>query len=153
MAYTYDPMDLVTTTPTGRLNAVRLLVGDNDIHNPQMQNEEINFSLSENNNNVYFSAAFCARLLASKYARMVNTQLDGALEAEYSDRIKQYTILAIQLSEMGKKMGGRNIGVAAGGISRMAMDTANKDADRPLPAFNIGQFDNLGQAGYFPEND
>jgi hypothetical protein len=148
MAYTYDPLDLVTSTASGRLNVVRLLVGDNDLSAQQMQNEEIAFALSENGDNAYFSAAFCARLLASKYARMVNTQLDGALEAEYSDRVKQYTILAIQLSELGKKMGGRNMGVSAGGISRIAMDLANQDTDRPSPAFNVGQFDNPSEAGY-----
>jgi hypothetical protein len=153
MAYTYDPLDLVTTTSSGRLNVVRLLVGDNSTDDQQMQNEEINFALSENGDNVYFSASFCARLLASKYARMVNTQLDGALEAEYSDRVKQYTILAVQLSELGKRMGGKTMGVAAGGISKAAMTLANQNTDRPRPAFNVGQFDALSQAGYFPEYD
>lgn len=152
MAYTYDPLDLVTTTSSGRLNVVRLLVGDNDYTQPQMQDEEVNFALSENGDNPYFSAAFCARLLASKYARMVNTQLDGALEAEYSDRVKQYTVLAIQLSELGKKMSGKNIGVSGGGISKSAMDMVNQNPDRVKPYFNIGQFDNMGQAGYFPED-
>jgi hypothetical protein len=151
MAYTYDPLDLVTTTSSGRLNVVRLLVGDNNVNDPQMQDEEINFALSENGDNVYFSAAFSARLLASKYARMVNTQLDGALEAEYSDRVKQYTILSIQLSELGKKMGGKSMGVVGGGISKVAMDSANADTDRPKPAFNVGQFDAYSQVGYFPE--
>jgi hypothetical protein len=153
MAYTYDPLDLVTTTPAGRLNVVRLLIGDNNTDDPQMQNEEINFALSENGDNVYFSASFCARLLASKYARMVNTQLDGALEAEYSDRIKQYTLLSIQLSELGKKMGGKSMGVSAGGISKAAMDLANQNTDRPKPAFEVGQFDAYSQVGYFPEYD
>jgi hypothetical protein len=153
MAYTYDPLDLVTTTSSGRLNVVRLLVGDNDHTQPQMQDEEVNFALSENGSNVYFSAAFCARLLASKYARMVNTQLDGALEAEYSDRVKQYTILAIQLSELGKKMGGKSMGVTGGGISKVAMDLANQSTDRVKPAFNVGQYDNISQAGYFPGDE
>lgn len=141
MTYTYDPLDLVTTTPTGRLNVVRLLVGDNNLVDQQMQDEEIYFALSENNNNVYFSASFCARLLASKYARMVNTQLDGALEAEYSDRIKQYTMLSIQLSELGKRVGGKSIGVSAGGISKSDVDAVNANTDRVPPSFKIGQFD------------
>lgn len=153
MTYTYDPSDLVTSTPTGRLNVVRLLVGDNNLHDQQMQDEEIYFALSENNNNVYFSASFCARLLASKYARMVNTQLDGALEAEYSDRIKQYTLLSIQLSELGKRVGGKSIGVSAGGISKTEMNAANQNTDRVKPEFTIGQFDNPNQMGYFQEED
>lgn len=153
MTYTYDPLDLVTSTPTGRLNVVRLLVGDNNLNDQQMQDEEIYFALSENNNNVYFSASFCARLLASKYARMVNTQLDGALEAEYSDRIKQYTLLSIQLSELGKRVGGKSIGVSAGGIFKTDVNAANQNADRVKPEFIIGQFDNPGQTEYFREED
>jgi hypothetical protein len=153
MTYTYDPVDLVTTTPSGRLNVVRLLVGDNDSTQPQMQDEEVYFALAENNDNVYFSAAFCARLLASKYARMVNTQLDGALEAEYSDRIKQYTILAVQLSELGKRQGGKTVGLAAGGISKAAMAAANQLTDRVKPEFNVGQFDNPSSAGYLSGED
>lgn len=141
MAYTYDSADLVTTTSSGRLNVVRLLVGDNNTNDPQLQDEEINFSLAQNNNNVYFSAAFCARLLAGKYARMVDTQLDGALQAMYSDRIKQYTLLAIQMTDMAKKMSGRNLGVVAGGISITAMDIVEANTDRPKPAFKVGQFD------------
>jgi hypothetical protein len=142
MSYTYDPLDLVPTTSTGRLNIVRLLVGDNNTEDPQLQDEEVYFALAQNNNNVYFSASFCARLVASKYARMVNTQLDGALEAEYSDRVKQYTLLAIQMTEMAKKMSGKNLGVAGGGISNIAIAINENNTDRPKPAFKTGQFDN-----------
>lgn len=142
MSYTYDPTGLDTTTASGRLNVVRLLVGDNNETDQQLQDEEVVFALAQNNNNVYFTAAFCARLLASKYARMVNTQLDGALEAEYSDRIKQYTLLAIQMTDMAKRMSGKNLGVAGGGISKIAIGIAEANPDRPTPAFKVDQFEN-----------
>ena len=45
MAWSYDPTDLNTTTASGRLNTVRLLVGDTDTTDQQVQNEEVTFSL------------------------------------------------------------------------------------------------------------
>lgn len=57
MAWSYDPTDLNTTTTSGRLNTVRLLIGDTNTLDQQLANEEITFSLSENNNNVYLKAA------------------------------------------------------------------------------------------------
>ena len=41
MAWSYDATDLGTGTASGRLNSVRLLVGDTDTTDQQVQNEEI----------------------------------------------------------------------------------------------------------------
>jgi hypothetical protein len=139
MAWTYDSADLDNTTSAGRLNIVRLLVGDVNEDDPQLQDEEVSFSLSETGN-YYYAAAYCCRLLASKYARMVNTQLDGALEAEYSDRIKNYNLLALQMNDFAKKFGGKGLGVSAGGIKISEMELANQDTNRVKPIFNSGQF-------------
>lgn len=144
MAYSYNTNDLSITTSAGRLNVVRLLIGDTNELDQQLQNEEILFSLSQSGDNVYYAGSFCARLLASKYARMVDTQLDGALEATYSDRVKHYNLLAIQLSDMGKKYGGRSLGVLAGGISVTEINTVESNTDRPSPAFKVDQFKNEG---------
>ncbi len=143
----YNPSDLATTTPSGRLNTVRLLIGDTNINDPQLQDEEINFSLAQTNNNVYYAASFCCRLLVSKYSRMVDTQLDGALEASYSDRVKHYTALQLQMNDLGKKFGGATLGVYAGGISVTEMNLVNSDPNRVMPAFRIGQFD-TPKSGY-----
>ena len=52
MAWSYDPTDLNTTTASGRLNTVRLLVGDTDTTDQQVQNEEVTFSLTESGNSI-----------------------------------------------------------------------------------------------------
>ena len=65
MAWSYDPTDLDTTTASGRLNTVRLLIGDTDTVDQQVQNEEITFALSENGNNVYYSGAWVARVISA----------------------------------------------------------------------------------------
>jgi hypothetical protein len=150
MAWSYSAADLNTTTASGRTNTVRLLIGDVVTTDQQLQDEEIIFALGENGNNVYLAAAYCCRLLASKYARLVDTQLDGALQASYSDRIKHYNLLFSQLTDLSKKTGGRGLGISAGGISILDMEAADADPDRVKPAFTIGQFANPG-AGYIPD--
>jgi hypothetical protein len=146
MAYSYDASDLNTTTNSGRLNSTRLLVGDTDSSDQQLQNEEITFALAQNGNNVYLASAYCCRLLASKYARLVDTQLDGALEAKYSDRVKHYNLLYTQLIDLSKKVGGKGLGLYAGGISVIDVESAEANPDRVKPAFKVGQFDNPGGA-------
>ena len=48
MAWSYNPADLNTTTAAGRLNVVRLLTGDTNTQDQQVENEEITFALAEN---------------------------------------------------------------------------------------------------------
>lgn len=152
MSWSYSPSDLNTTTASGRLNTVRLLVGDTDSADPLAQNEEVLFALSQTGNNVYYAAVWICRTIAAKFSRMVTTTLDGALSANYSDKAKQYNQLAVQIEAQGKKTSGKALGISAGGISVAAMGVANSDPDRVKPAFSVRQFDNT-EAGdqYIPE--
>lgn len=139
MSWSYDPTDLSTTTASGRLNTVRYLVGDNDTDNQQVQNEEINFSLSESNNNVYITASHVARTLASKYASKATLELDGQLTAHYSDLYKHYMSLTLQLTAKAKQSGAQ-IGIKAGGISKTRVGVVRSDTDRVEPAFRRDRF-------------
>lgn len=152
MSWSYSPSDLNTTTASGRLNTVRLLVGDTDSADPLAQNEEVLFALSQTGNNVYYAAVWICRTIAAKFSRMVTTTLDGALSANYSDKAKQYNQLAVQIEAQGKKTSGKALGISAGGISVAAMYVANATTDRVKPAFSVRQFDNT-EAGdqYIPD--
>jgi hypothetical protein len=141
MAWSYDETDLGTTTASGRLNSVRLLLGDTDTNDQQVQNEEITFGLAQTNDNIYFAAAWCARTVAAKYSRQVNTQLDGALSADYTDLAKQYATLAENLEYQGKKAGAV-VGIKAGGISKTVIDTVRANTDRVQPSFRRDRFRN-----------
>lgn len=150
--WTYTPSDLTTTTTNGRLNSVRILIGDTDSEAAQLQDEEIYFALAQTANAIYGAASFACMMLAAKYARMVDTQLDGALEALYSDRLKHYTLLSQQITELGKRAGGRGMGVSGGGISLTKIALAHADTDRPQAAFKKDQFDySKGDTAYIPE--
>lgn len=141
MAWSYDPTDLNTTTASGRLNTVRLLIGDTNSVDPQSQNEEIMFALSENSDNTYYAGAWVCRTLASKFARMVTTQLDGALSADYSDLMQHYQQLADSLEYQGKTSGAA-LGVRAGGISKTAVEAVRANTDRIEGSFRRDRFKN-----------
>lgn len=141
MAWSYDPTDLDNNTASGRLNTVRLLVGDTDTLDQQVQNEEITFGLSENGDSTYFAAAWIARAIASKYSRKVNTSLDGALSADYSDLAKQYMQLADNLEYQGKTSGAA-VGVLAGGITKSRVNAVRANTNRIEGSFRRDRFKN-----------
>lgn len=141
MSWSYDPTDLDTNTASGRLNTVRLLVGDTNTVDQQVQDEEVTFSLGENNNNVYYSGAWIARVIASKYSRQVTTQLSGALSADYSDLAKQYQALADSLEYQGKTSGAA-IGVLAGGITKSGIEAVRANTNRIEGSFRRDRFKN-----------
>ena len=141
MSWSYDPTDLNTTTASGRLNSVRLLVGDTDTLDQQKANEEITFALSETGNNVYYAGAWTARAIASKYSRQVNTEISGALKADYSDLAAQYKTLADSLEYQGKTSGA-SVGVLAGGITKSGIEAVRADTNRIEGSFRRDRFKN-----------
>lgn len=141
MSWTYDAADLGTSTELGLRTTVRLLVGDTDIFDQQVQNEEINFGLTQNNNSVYATASWVARTIASQYARKVSTELSGALKADYSDLMSHYSSLAENLSYEGKKSGSV-IGVLAGGIKISTVESVRENTDRMPNSFRRDRFKN-----------
>ena len=141
MAWSYDPTDLDNTTASGRLNIVRLLVGDTDTVDQQVQNEEITFGLSENGNNIYLSASWIARAISSKYSRLVTTSLSGALSSDYSDLARQYQTLADQLEYQGKT-NGASVGILAGGITKTQVEGVRANTNRIEGSFRRDRFKN-----------
>lgn len=141
MAWSYDPSDLDTTTASGRLNTVRLLVGDTDTQDQQVQNEEITFALSQNGDNVYYSAGWVARTISSQYARRVTTSLDGALKSDYSDLMKHYSSLADNLEYQGKTAGAA-VGVLAGGLTKSRVEAVRANTNRIEGSFRRDRFKN-----------
>lgn len=140
MSVSYDETNLATNTASGRLNAVRFLVGDTDTNKPLVQDEEINFALSQTGDNVYYGSSYIASTIASKFARKVNTQVDGAISADYSDLSKQYKALSSFLKQEGLKYSSGGLGVSAGGISRSQVESVRNLGDRVSSSFYRGQF-------------
>ena len=155
MAWTYDATDLNTTTSSGRLNVVRLLVGDTDTNDQQVQDEEITFALTQTNNNSYYAAGWIARAISGKYSRQVTVELDNQLMAQYSDLATQYSLLADRLEYQGKRTAGA-LGMIGGGISKTDVEAVRSNTDRVEPAFRRDQFDNPPDGSsynYYDPND
>ena len=141
MAWSYDATNLGTASAAERINSVRLLVGDTDTNDQQVQNEEVTFALNQTSDNVYYAAAWCARSIAAQYSRRVTQNLSGALSADYSDLQDHYTSLAETLEHQGKKTGAV-LGIKAGGISIARVDAVRQDTDRVPPSFRRDRFKN-----------
>jgi len=137
--WTYDA-EPGTSNANERRDAVRLLIGDTDCNDQLLQDTEIAFALTQAGDNVNLAGSLAARNIAGKFARRVDTGLDGARTA-HSQRSKAFERLAAQLKQDAKLSGGA-LGVAMGGISEETMDSVDDDADRVQPAFKRGAFRN-----------
>ncbi len=122
-------------SPTTPLWQVRFLIQDTASATAQLQDEEIDWLLTEAGGNVYRAAAAAAQTLASRYAADVDRSVSGAggLSVSASQRFTQYTQLAAQLTARAAKKG-RGVPFA-GGISVSQKDAQAEDSDRVPPAF------------------
>jgi len=141
MAWSYDPSDLDKTTPSGRLNVVRLLVGDTNTSDQQIQDEEITFALGETNDSVYYAAAWVANSIASSYARQVDSEIDSTLVAKFSQLHKHYRTLSDNLTRDAIRFDGTSLGVFAGGIRVSEVEAIRQLVNRVKPKFYDNQFD------------
>lgn len=131
-----------TTTPEGRRDAVRVLVGDTISTDQQIADEVVAFALEQSGDEVYEAGAIIARSLAAKYARLVDTTVED-VETKYSQRRDVYMSLARDLEAQAEKYGASSLGIpVAGGISITEMESARDDTDRVPALFKVGQFDN-----------
>lgn len=140
MSWSYDSTNLNTTTPSGRINVVRFIIGDTDTNDQQADNEEILFALSQVNNNIYLAGAWVSRSLGGKYSRQVNLNLDDQISAEYGELSAHYYRLADQLEYQGRLNSG--VTMKAGGISKTTMEVNRQLTDRVKPRIRRDQFNN-----------
>jgi hypothetical protein len=139
MAFTYDDTDLVTNTASGRLNSTRLLLGDTNVLEPQVQDAEVVFALGQSADNVYLAAAWLARVVSMKYAREVDVELDGILSVSYTQLSKAYSDLARDLEYQSKVTGAR-LGLYGGGITKTGISAVRSNTNRVEPSFRRDQF-------------
>lgn len=139
MAWTYGANPASST-----LDAVRLLIGDTDTNDQQLQDGEIQWNLSKYSNNVYAAAVASARQVAARYARMMDSDIES-VSVKASVLYKNYADLANKIAAEGTSTGnGTNnpIGVYVGGVTISDVEATDAESDRLPPAFVDGQFDN-----------
>jgi hypothetical protein len=132
MAWTYGSTFL-TTTAQGQRNIVRLLAQENQETNQRVQDEEIDFLISEEAN-LYLAAARVADLVAGR-AGPISSKSVGGLSVSYG--AQHYTELAASLRTRGLS----HQTLEVGGTSRDDHIAVEADTDRPAPAFTRTRHD------------
>lgn len=128
MTWSYDP----TTLTTNKTNQVRFLVGDTEVTDPLVQDEEIVFALSQRNS-IYGAAAIVCRTIAAKFSRLADT-VDRDIRDALSSKAKAYAMRANEYEVQAKARSGAL--PYAGGISIADKVTRELDLDRVPPSFN-----------------
>lgn len=134
MAWTYsgDPS-------LSNKDAVRFLIGDTQSDSPLSTDEEIEWSLSINNNNIYRSAADIAEGIAAYFATQAETTVIGPIREENGRRAELYSKKALELKRKAQEKG--SIAFYAGGLSVSEKIAAQSDADSVQPAFFVDMND------------
>ncbi len=132
--WTYDVANIATSPK----DQTRFLLGDVLSKDPQVQDEEIEFVLTQRSN-IYGAAAMCCQSIAAQYSRRADT-VTGELHTLYSAQAKAYAARALFYE--GKAVALSGAVPYAGGIS--IMDKANwmEDQDRVPPQYQLGMDDN-----------
>lgn len=137
MSFSYDD-----SLPTDK-DKVRLLIGDTDSANASYSDEAISALLTDNNDDVYETAAQLADGLAAKYSGHQDIKIDG-FNVSWGERAQSYRDMATRLRKTGKNAGGGFATPFISGTSISEMDTVRDDTDRNPSRFEIGQFTNPG---------
>jgi hypothetical protein len=135
MAWTYgaDPAN-------SNRDAVRLLIGDTDTSDQQLQDSEVDYFLglfgATGDGRVVPAAIRCCDAIAAKYARQVDTTNQG-LSVGASKRLAHYQSLAeelrLQLGTTGE--------VFLGGSKYSENDKLDDNNNLIPPSFRVGQMD------------
>lgn len=132
MTWTYDTSVLTEATATGRRNVVRLLIGDTDTSDQQLQNEEIDYFLDNNDDDVFTATKQAVLSLIAKYSRQVDTWM-GHTRVERSQRVRSYNKLYEQLCNDPSRLLAYML---VGGTSISEKETAAADSDAVQPLFS-----------------
>jgi hypothetical protein len=127
------------------LNQVRLMTGDVDTSDQQLQDEEILALTSTTGalaaGSIYLAAAQACELIASRYARQVTTKV-GTLSAVLSDRMQHYRDRAKDLRRQNVRYGG--VSPYLGGSSISDKQGIESNSDRKSPSFSVTTGDDQG---------
>jgi len=135
MAWSYNP-SLVSTR-----DRVRVLIGDTDVDDQQLTDEEIAFFLSSEGNQ-YAASALACRVLAAKYARYADKWV-GDLKILASQKSRAYERLAEAYDTQANASASFSGVPSAGGIYVADKDEQEADTSLVTPSFRRGSMDNV----------
>lgn len=134
MTWTYST---VLATPKDQ---VRLIIGDTQTADQQLQDEEINYLVTQRND-VNMAAADACEALAARYSRQADTT-NLSLRIAASQRAKRYADMVLELKAKALALSGATMDVGGTSISGKLQRATN--ADEVQPSFGIGIDDEPG---------
>lgn len=117
-------------------DAVRFTIGDTDSTQPQLNDPEIDYLLTENGA-VLTASVEAALALAARYSRQVS-MTDDKVSRENQQKAEAYAKLAETLKA---RVSRRAHGVYAGGLSIAGKVTSSQDPDLVQPSFTVNMDD------------
>jgi hypothetical protein len=116
-------------------DAVRFEIPDTEEASPLLQDEEIEYALTQEGESVLAAAAHCCEQLARKLSLQADTAI-GSVKANYKDAAKN---MAARAEDLRKRASGRHAPFA-GGISRSEKEAREAETDRVVSPAKLGQF-------------
>lgn len=126
----------------------RFLIGDTDPEDPQLQDGEITWLLSQYNNTPLNAAIRACETIASKYARQVDESV-GQVKIFFSQRLKAYNQTKAMLIQ---RLATEDSQPFAGGISISQKQTEAMNSDRVRPDFTKHMMENYDIAPWTTQN-
>ena len=143
MVWSYSTISLATN----KKNQVRLLIGDTNSSFPILQDEEITFFLTENDDSVLAAAIDCCEAAAAEFSKEADTK-NGALSVKASQRSEQYLVMAeklrLRLSSYSD--------IFVGGATWSDVNDLDDDPSLIQPSFKQRQLSIFGDSQFDPEN-
>lgn len=118
-------------------DAVRFLVGDTEVNDQLLQDEEIDY-LTTLHGTLNHAAAEAAHAIAAKFARLMHRSI-GGLSADFSAKYHQYMELA---EELLRNEGRYPVGPFVSGFRRSEKELIEDDTDRETTFGRKGIHDN-----------
>jgi hypothetical protein len=144
MTASYDIAQLATSAK----DQIRFALGDTDIEDFQLQDEEILFAYGLRGN-VWGATAMCAEALAAKYSRLTSISADGVSQA-LNQKAVQFRAIAAEYQR--KEVVYRAV-PTLGGVSISDMWQVLANLDRVPDIFRIGINDDPPTDGVDPVGD
>jgi hypothetical protein len=134
----------MTATYTGNptsvpLDAIRLILGDTDTTNYLLTDSELNYFLTQENNNIYYAGHHAASAIAGKFSRLADKSL-GPLSISLSQKAANYRQLSKDLYDHA--IYDVNIAPTPFSGTSETGDRLNTDDLAVPPLFKRGDFDN-----------
>ncbi len=137
MSWTYDASLISADTAVGRRTVIRLMIGDTQTLDQQLQDEELDYFLDRNDDSIRYASLDAVRALIARYSREADLRV-GHTEVQGAQRARAYISL---LEQLESDVIGMDIQILAGGQSRAEKAELAADPDGIMPGTVIGQDD------------